>query len=86
MFGWFKNKMSPKEFETRVNANGLDLDACFYILADNGKDTVVNRHLQRRADHLEQHASKMRERATTACTRLWGTVAKNSNGEQPPSG
>ena len=27
-----------------------------------------------------------KKRSNTACTRLGGTVAKNGNGEQPPSG
>ena len=70
MFEWlFGKRMSPKEFETRVDAMQLEVDACFYIMADDGKDKVVNRHLQKRADHLEKHAAKMRARANTARTR-----------------
>lgn len=70
MFEWlFGKRMSPKEFETSVDAMQLEVDACFYIMADDGKDKVVNRHLQKRADHLEKHAAKMRARSNKASTR-----------------
>ena len=58
-----------REAEKRLNAASLDLDSCFYIAADNGKDSVVNRHLQRRAEHLEKHAAKMREREKGRLTK-----------------
>ncbi len=64
MFGWlFKKQPSPKQLDDQLNRVGVLLDACYYIVADDGKDTVVNRHLQKRADHLEQHYEKMKKRA-----------------------
>lgn len=60
---YFRKQPDPKEIKTRIDAMNLQFDSFLYIMADDGKDTVVNRHLQRRADHLEKHAAKMRERA-----------------------
>ena len=62
------------EVEKRIDALNLDVLSCFYIMADDGKDKLVNRHLQKRADHLEQHAAKMRQRANTAFTGRRGLV------------
>jgi len=72
MFGWlFGKRSSPKEVDDQLNRMGVLLDACFYIAADDGKDTVVNRHLQKRADHLEQHYDKMAKRANKASHPTW---------------
>jgi hypothetical protein len=70
MFGWlFGKRPSPKEVDDQLNRTGVLLDACFYIAADDGKDTVVNRHLQKRADHLEEHYKRMAKRVNKASTR-----------------
>lgn len=69
MFDWFKKQPSPKEVEKRIDALNLDVLSCFYIMADDGKDKLVNRHLQKRADHLEQHYERMAKRANKASTR-----------------
>jgi hypothetical protein len=58
-----KREASPEEVDSALNRIDVLLDACVYIEADDGKDTVVNRHLQKRADHLEQHYEKMAKRA-----------------------
>jgi hypothetical protein len=61
--GLFKKVPSPQELDTRFDSLNASLNACFYMLADNGKDTVVNRHLSRRADEHERKAKRLKTRA-----------------------
>lgn len=66
MFGLLKwifgtqRKQEVDDVELLIDSTAIRLDSCFYIAAHNGKDTVVNRRLQKRADELEKIADKLK--------------------------
>lgn len=62
MFKRFFQKQKDKEIslEVRLDSMIVRLDSLPYIMADDGKDKVVNRHLFKRSEELGRKADRLK--------------------------
>ena len=63
MFGSFKKQSRPKQAETLLDSLNATVLECLCIMADDGKDKLVNHHLQERADKFSRKVHQLKRRA-----------------------
>ena len=63
MFGLFKKPPKPKQVESLLDSVNSTILECLCIMADDGKDKLVNRHLQECANNFSRKAHQLKRRA-----------------------
>lgn len=55
-----KRRDRERSVDVRLDSISTRIDSFFYIVADDGKGTVVNRHLFKRSEDLERKADRLK--------------------------